>query len=205
MRKTKLSGYMLWCRSYRSTFVSQNPGLDFSTISRRMGALWQTLDEEEKKVWRKREITVNTRVPVKRLAKGKGGTTTHQDVPPFRLKTPDKSRAKIKKVAGAKKKKMVSKKKVNTPVRITPPKWSPIDCAAHLRLLGQSLSDVGGKLQVHRDDIEVHGSVSVLLDSMLCALGPLMCLTEQVPELNAINKKTKAGVLENIAYIMPGL
>nr|XP_054764199.1 uncharacterized protein LOC129270887 [Lytechinus pictus] len=114
MRKTKLSGYMLWCRSYRSTFVSQNPGLDFSTISRRMGALWQTLDEEEKKVWRKREITVNTRVPVKRPAKGKGRTTTHQDVPPFRLKTPDKSRAKIKKAAGAKKKKMVSKKKVNT-------------------------------------------------------------------------------------------
>ncbi|XP_041475328.1 HMG box-containing protein 4-like [Lytechinus variegatus] len=205
MRRTKLSGYMLWCRSYRSTFVSQNPGLDFSTISRRMGALWQTLDEEEKKVWRKREITVNTKVPVKRLAKGKGGTTTHQDAPPFRLKTPDKSKAKMKKVASAKKKKMVSKKKANTPVRITPPKWSPIDCAAHLRLLGQSLSDVGGKLQVHRDDIEVHGSVSVLLDSMLCALGPLMCLTEQVPELNAINKKTKSGVLENIAYIMPGL
>ncbi|XP_780797.3 HMG box-containing protein 4 isoform X2 [Strongylocentrotus purpuratus] len=209
MRKTKLSGYMLWCRSYRSTFVSQNPGLDFSTISRRMGALWQTLDEEEKKLWRKREITVNTKVPLKRLNKGKdGASSSAPDAPPFRLKTPDKPKPKVKKLVHPVKRKIhtAAKKKINAaPVKITPPKWNPIDCAAYLRLLGESLSDVGGKLQTHRDNIEVHGSVSVLLDSMLCALGPLLCLTEQVPELNAINKKTKTGVLDNIAYIMPGL
>lgn len=30
----------------------------------------------------------------------------------------------------------------------------------------------------------VSGSLSVLLDSILCALGPLTCLTAQVPQLN---------------------
>lgn len=32
--------------------------------------------------------------------------------------------------------------------------------------------------------VTVSGSLSVLLDAMLCALGPLACLTTQVPELN---------------------
>ncbi|XP_071477222.1 uncharacterized protein [Diadema antillarum] len=187
IRKTKLSGYMLWCRSYRSTFVAQNPGLDFSTISRRMGALWQTLPDDEKAQWRLREITVNTKVPVGRL-KNKDAV---RDIPPFRLKTPEKSKTKAKKIAAATAKGKVSKKKKPIPARLASPKWQPIDCAAYLRLLGESLSDVGEKLQTHRDNIEVHGSVSVLLDSMLCALGPLMCLTDQVPELNAISKRTK--------------
>lgn len=30
----------------------------------------------------------------------------------------------------------------------------------------------------------VSGSLSVLLDSILCALGPLTCLTAQIPQLN---------------------
>lgn len=129
--------------------------LDFSTISRRMGALWQTLDEEEKKLWRKREITVNTKVPLKRLNKGKEGASSSSapDAPPFRLKTPDKPKPKVKKLVHPIKKKLhtAAKKKMNAaPVKITPPKWNPIDCAAYLRLLGESLSDVGGKLQTHR-------------------------------------------------------
>lgn len=53
--------------------------------------------------------------------------------------------------------------------------------------------------------IAVQGSLSVLLDSLLCAVGPLMCLTTQVPELNGCSAKTHTRVLDNIAYIMPGL
>lgn len=32
--------------------------------------------------------------------------------------------------------------------------------------------------------VAVSGSLSVLLDSILCALGPLTCLTAQIPQLN---------------------
>ena len=53
--------------------------------------------------------------------------------------------------------------------------------------------------------IAVSGSLSVLLDSLLCALGPLICLTQQVPELNVVPQETLTKTLDNIAYIMPGL
>lgn len=81
----------------------------------------------------------------------------------------------------------------------------PIDTAAHLKLVGDSLSIIGIRLQEHRGLIAVQGSLSVLLDSLLCAVGPLMCLTTQVPELNGCSAKTHTRVLDNIAYIMPGL
>ena len=53
--------------------------------------------------------------------------------------------------------------------------------------------------------IAVQGSLSVLLDSMLCAMAPLMCLTNQLEELNGCSHQTHMKTLDNIAYIMPGL
>ena len=53
--------------------------------------------------------------------------------------------------------------------------------------------------------IAVQGSLSVLLDSMLCAIAPLMCLTNQLDELNGCSHQTLMKTLDNIAYIMPGL
>ena len=80
---------------------------------------------------------------------------------------------------------------------------SPLDTAAHLKLLGESLSVIGDRLKDHEGktvpkgltrlfvrvffktfllsgQIAVSGSLSVLLDSLLCAMGPLMCCTQQV-------------------------
>jgi len=82
----------------------------------------------------------------------------------------------------------------------------PIDSAAHLKLLGESLSVIGQRLTEHKGQIAVSGSLSVLLDSLLCAMGPLVCLTKQVPELNqAVSQEKLSKILDNIAYIMPGL
>lgn len=53
--------------------------------------------------------------------------------------------------------------------------------------------------------IAVNGSVSVLLDSLLCALGPLLCLTQQVTEINVNSQETMSRLMDDIAYIMPGL
>ena len=36
-------------------------------------------------------------------------------------------------------------------------------------------------------------------------LGPLMCLTQGVPELNGTDAGTLSQTLDNVAYIMPGL
>ncbi|XP_061393996.1 HMG box-containing protein 4 [Musca vetustissima] len=87
------------------------------------------------------------------------------------------------------------------------PTIEPIDAAAHLKLLGESLTIIGERLKDHEGQIAVSGSLSVLLDSLLCSLGPLLCLTTCLPGLE---KKTKlktnlAVTLDNIAYVMPGL
>jgi len=82
---------------------------------------------------------------------------------------------------------------------------NPIDIAAHLKLLGESLSVIGDRLTDHDGQIAVSGSLSVLLDSMLCAMGPLLCLTRLVEELDGARPETLETILDNVAYIMPGL
>ena len=81
----------------------------------------------------------------------------------------------------------------------------PIDVAAYLKLLGESLTVIGERLKEHNGQITVSGSLSVLLDSLLCALGSLICLTQQVPAIEAQNSASLSKTLENISYIMPGL
>ncbi|XP_066452468.1 HMG domain-containing protein 4 isoform X2 [Eleutherodactylus coqui] len=85
------------------------------------------------------------------------------------------------------------------------PDTEPIDVAAHLQLLGESLSLIGHRLQETEGMVAVSGSLSVLLDSILCAMSPLVCLTSQVPELNGCPKQVLSNTLDNIAYVMPGL
>ncbi|XP_018326552.1 uncharacterized protein LOC108737895 isoform X2 [Agrilus planipennis] len=83
----------------------------------------------------------------------------------------------------------------------------PVDVAAHLKLLGESLTIIGERLKEHEGQIAVSGSLSVLLDSLLCALGPLLCLTQQIPELheNSCTTEQLSKILDNVAFIMPGL
>ncbi|KAH8386778.1 hypothetical protein KR093_002448, partial [Drosophila rubida] len=82
-----------------------------------------------------------------------------------------------------------------------------IDAAAHLKLLGESLTVIGERLKEHNGHVALSGSLSVLLDSLLCSMGPLLCMTTQIPGLE--NKKqlstNLATTLDNIAYVMPGL
>ncbi|CAK6953467.1 HMG box-containing protein 4-like [Scomber scombrus] len=80
-----------------------------------------------------------------------------------------------------------------------------VSAAAHLHLLGESLSLIGQHLQVTNKSVCVSSSLSLLLDSLLCALPPLICLTSQIPELRSCTQHTLATTLENISYVMPGL
>lgn len=88
------------------------------------------------------------------------------------------------------------------------PAQEPADVAAYLKLLGDSLTIIGERLKEHEGQITVSGSLSVLLDSILCSVGPLMCLTNHIPVLAEQPNDTKeklSNILDNIAYIMPGL
>ncbi|XP_017486740.1 PREDICTED: FACT complex subunit SSRP1 [Rhagoletis zephyria] len=87
------------------------------------------------------------------------------------------------------------------------PNIEPIDTAAHLKLLGESLTIIGERLKEHEGQIAVSGSLSVLLDSLLCSLGPLLCLTTRIPGLEKKPQLSEnlSVTLDNIAYVMPGL
>ncbi|XP_067648151.1 uncharacterized protein [Eurosta solidaginis] len=91
--------------------------------------------------------------------------------------------------------------------RTIQPNIEPIDTAAHLKLLGESLTIIGERLKEHEGQIAVSGSLSVLLDSLLCSLGPLLCLTTRIPGLERKPQLSEnlAATLDNIAYVMPGL
>ncbi|XP_022909643.1 uncharacterized protein [Onthophagus taurus] len=82
----------------------------------------------------------------------------------------------------------------------------PIDVAAHLKLLGENLTLIGVRLMEHDGQIAVSGSLSVLLDSLVCCLGPLLCLTQLIPELQegCITPEEHLTNLDHVAYIMPG-
>ncbi|XP_008413686.1 uncharacterized protein hmgxb4b isoform X3 [Poecilia reticulata] len=81
----------------------------------------------------------------------------------------------------------------------------PVSAAAHLHLLGESMSLIGSHLEETNKRVCMSGSLSLFLDSLLCALAPLMCLTTQIPELTSCTEHTLASTLENVAYVMPGL
>ena len=69
----------------------------------------------------------------------------------------------------------------------------PLDVATHLHLLGESLSVIGSRLK--EQNVYAHK----------CALGPLLCLTRLTPETDGCPPETLSRILDNIAYIMPGL
>ncbi|XP_014837287.1 PREDICTED: uncharacterized protein LOC106914743 isoform X7 [Poecilia mexicana] len=81
----------------------------------------------------------------------------------------------------------------------------PVSAAAHLHLLGESMSLIGSHLEETNKRVCMSGSLSLFLDSLLCALAPLMCLTTQIPELTSCTEHTLTSTLENVAYVMPGL
>lgn len=85
---------------------------------------------------------------------------------------------------------------------------NPLDIAAHMKLLGDNLSNIGRNIQDHDGHIALSGTLSVLLDSLVCSLGPLICLTTHIHGFGhrvMHIKETLHKTLDNIAYLMPGL
>ncbi|KAG7281643.1 hypothetical protein CRUP_019155 [Coryphaenoides rupestris] len=80
-----------------------------------------------------------------------------------------------------------------------------VNAAAHLHLLGESLALIGHELHETDKAVCVSSSVSLLMDSLLCALVPLVSLTAAMPEFRDVPQHTLADAMENIAYMMPGL
>ncbi|XP_068193554.1 HMG domain-containing protein 4a [Antennarius striatus] len=190
-KKKNASAYQVFCKEYRVNINAEQPGLVFGELSKKLAEVWKAMPEKDKLVWKQKAQYLQHK-----QNKAEATTVKHKST------TENKS-----KVAGTGTA-MVSPSRVPATLSLSParvPDVDPIDAAAHLQLLGESLSLIGHRLQETEGMVAVSGSLSVLLDSILCALGPLTCLTAQIPQLNGCPRNILSNTLDNIAYIMPGL
>ncbi|MEE6515535.1 hypothetical protein FKM82_024378, partial [Ascaphus truei] len=169
---------------------------DFGELSKKLAEVWKQLAEKDKLVWKQKAQYLQHK-------QNKAEATTVKRKPSA-SETSSRSRGSSSGLPSPHKKSPSSLLSFSSsPAKV--PDTEPIDVAAHLQLLGESLSLIGHRLQETEGMVAVSGSLSVLLDSILCALGPLVCLTSHVPQLNACPKQVLSNTLDNIAYVMPGL
>ncbi|KAK2833867.1 hypothetical protein Q5P01_017756 [Channa striata] len=190
-KKKNTTAYQVFCKEYRVNINAEQPGLVFGELSKKLAEVWKAMPEKDKLVWRQKAQYLQHK-------QNKAEATT------IKHKASSESKSKVVGTGAG----MVSPNRAPSAVSLSParvPDVDPIDAAAHLQLLGESLSLIGHRLQETEGMVAVSGSLSVLLDSILCALGPLTCLTAQIPQLNGCPRNILSNTLDNIAYIMPGL
>ncbi|XP_077133846.1 HMG domain-containing protein 4 isoform X1 [Ranitomeya variabilis] len=195
-KKKNMSAYQVFSKEYRGSIIAEHPGIDFGELSKKLGEVWKQLPEKDKLVWKQKAQYLQHK-------QNKAEATTVK-----RKSSPSESSSRNK---GSSSERSSPHKKSSSslvsfsssPAKV--PDTEPIDLAAHLQLLGESLSLIGHRLQETEGMVAVSGSLSVLLDSILCAMSPLVCLTSHVPELNGCPKQVLSNTLDNIAYVMPGL
>ncbi|XP_062264383.1 HMG domain-containing protein 4a [Platichthys flesus] len=190
-KKKNTTAYQVFCKEYRVNINAEQPGLVFGELSKRLAEVWKAMPEKDKLVWRQKAQYLQHK-------QNKAEATT------IKHKSSTESKSKVVATGTG----IVSPSRAPGNLSLSPariPEVDPIDAAAHLQLLGESLSLIGHRLQETEGMVAVSGSLSVLLDSILCALGPLTCLTAQIPQLNGCPRNVLSNTLDNIAYIMPGL
>uniref|UniRef100_A0A0B7BJ32 HMG box domain-containing protein n=1 Tax=Arion vulgaris TaxID=1028688 RepID=A0A0B7BJ32_9EUPU len=203
LSKRAPTAYMLFCNTHRPTIVNENPGIEFAGISRKLGEMWQTLSNKQKLQWRRKAQ--------RRRKKGSNLISTGKaSREPGAAALISTSSVQSNLSPRLKLSTLMQKAHRSSPEDTpqSPTKnfsIEPIDVAAHLKLLGESLSIIGMRLQEHKGMIAVQGSLSVLLDSLLCACGPLLCLTQQVPSMDGCSPLVHGQTLDSVAYVMPGL
>uniref|UniRef100_A0A336MD36 CSON013899 protein n=1 Tax=Culicoides sonorensis TaxID=179676 RepID=A0A336MD36_CULSO len=213
--KPRFTAYMLWAKETRHQMMETNPDMDFATASKRLGEMWANVPGSQKHQWKRKAKRFQTKIK-KNATKAQQAANKGVTLKPMSASTARRAVKRIESEEQLKiqKSQLPPGKKI-TGLSLSPaekpqklPNYQPIDIAAHLKLLGESLECIGERLKEHEGQITVSGSLSVLLDSLLCSLGPLMCLTVQIPELKDKLEHlgpTFSNTLDNIAYVMPGL
>lgn len=182
----RLTAFLLFAKKTRPKVLEANPGLDFSSLNQKLRQLWSSLPNSDKATWKRKLKRIGTESHTNQQHRMTKLVSRYPNARGGQMMATDQmtNNSGLYKVTGI----------------------EPIDAAAHLKLLGESLSVIGQRLTEHKGQIAVSGSLSVLLDSLLCAMGPLVCLTKQVPELqSAVPQEKLNRILDNIAYVMPGL
>ncbi|VVC98864.1 HMG box-containing protein 4 [Leptidea sinapis] len=209
--KTRITAYMMWAKEARNELLRKHPDMDFSAISKRLGELWANVNYNERYLWKRKA----KRFAMQKDQAGQGVSKiisnpvvrpTHPGPgrPPKQrqlAQAAQQSQALVPLNSGA----VAGSTSSSTGAGV----YRVVGCgavelAAHLKLLGESLAIIGERLKEHEGQIAVSGSVSVLLDTLLCSLAPLIAITRATPMI-APPANLLQDTLHNIAYIMPGL
>lgn len=169
--KSRFTAYMLWAKDVRKDMLLTYPDLDFSTISRRLGEMWNNVPSNEKYNWRRRA----KRLAKKNKKKDKETDKLWEKPPSQTSKFLNRNAAAprlTKKQQNQQQQKSRAKEKSLSPASVvaqdlfatqtslpkvsasTTPHFkvtgtSPLDAAAHLKLLGESLTIIGSRLKEH--------------------------------------------------------
>lgn len=197
-RKRKVTAYMVWAKQMREKITRQYPGLEFADVSKKLGNMWKRMPEKAKQMIKVRDLA------------GGGARNASPATPPKKggrmIETGPKKQQNAKQISSA-----------PTPVyanpestmnkelsRLPPPSTEPLDSAAYFSLLGDTFGNLSAKTKLGSQVVQ--GADTVLLDSLLCAMVPLMALLRQIPELSdCIDPSTLRNCFSNIAHIVPGL
>lgn len=209
--KTRITAYMMWAKEARNELLRKHPDMDFSAISKRLGEMWSNVNYNERYLWKRKakrfamqkEQTnqavnkiISNPSPARPLSTaGPGRPPTNRAVPkPQPVPSTPSQQALVP----------VTSSTASTAGMYRVTGCGAVEVAAHLRLLGESLAIIGERLKEHEGQIAVSGSVSVLLDTLLCSLAPLLSVSRAIPAI-APPQRLLQDTLHNIAYIMPGL
>lgn len=156
--KSRYTAYILWSKEARRQMMKAHPELDFSAVSRRLSEMWANVPSAEKFTWRRRAKKMASKIEKAAKAKEK-----HADAKvanskflnrnsSTRKKSDKKSTTTPSGTATTSRSKDNAKNGTTTNDRAGVYKVTgtgPIDAAAHLKLLGDSLSVIGQRLKEH--------------------------------------------------------
>ena len=191
------TGYTLWTRDFRPKIQQEHPEMDFAAVSRRLGEIWQSLSNNEKLHWKIKAQKLSIRMtaaaavatPVPQLNFSPSPSITTPQPPSPKRKRNQSPIPQLKELPVDYENKM---------------KNIPMSVAAHLKVLGESMSSIGHKLS-QQNSQDLASPLSDLLDSLLCSLDCLMFLTCVDPKLNGCPLSTHHRMMDNVGYIMPGV
>lgn len=230
-KSSKITAYTLFARENRSRIQQSFPQLDFANVSKRLGEVWQALPAREKMQWKRKALKqrgLNT-VPISapslvkpnkpqigrpsNASKAAAAAAAGQPFLSVRHNPANSINSRNKQLAAQLRVNLRSKTELLDDRQITnclfePSKTittSPIDLASCFKILGDSLNGIGMKLNNSDENLNEGDALDLLLDSALCAMSPLLCLTGLMPGLAGCNEKVQRGLLDNVAFLMPGI
>lgn len=198
-KKRKLTAYMIWAKPMREKITKQYPGLEFADVSKKLGDMWKKLPDKAKQMIKVKAMTANPSRSISTTATKKGGRMI--ETGPKRHQQPSKQISSPPPPPIFADPQIAMDKELS---RLSAPSTEPLDSAAYFSLLGESFSNLSAKTKTGTQTIQ--GADTVLLDSLLCAMVPLISLLRQIPELqDCVDQATLKNCFSNIAHIVPGL